>query len=145
MDREPGRIGFMSTQRREIRSTPATNTSRRGPRDRWQHMSCTESAVSAGHSRLGQTAPYYDASASGGTAPPEVPARRATNSLQTDHLIVKLLKQDSGQRLPGSPPYWVVVRAAFGRSASFRSSLPLIPYLPVSYLSVPALPQAPAG
>src|ERR1035437_6480371 len=86
MDLELGRIGFMSTQRREIRSTPATNASRRGPRDRWQHMSCTESALSAGHSSLGQTAPHYRASASGGTAPPEVPARLATNSLQSDHL-----------------------------------------------------------
>jgi hypothetical protein len=145
MDLELGRIGFMSTQRREIRSTPATNTSRRGPRDRWQHMSCTESALSAGHSSLGQTAPYYHASASGGTAPPEVPARLATNSLQSDHLIVKLFKQDSCQRLPGSPPLWVAVRAAFGTPASFRSSLPPIPCLPVSCLSIPALPQAPAG
>jgi hypothetical protein len=41
----PAGQGFMSTQRRETRSTPATKICRRGPRDGWQRSSCTECRV----------------------------------------------------------------------------------------------------
>ena len=63
MDLEPGRIGFMSTQRREDRSTPATELCR------------------------------WSADATVGTAPPRIAtAKVATKSLQSDHHQIRLAR-----------------------------------------------------
>src|ERR1700722_17228569 len=65
MDLEPGRIGFMSTQRREDRATPTTPFCRRS------------------------------ADATVGTAPPRIAsARVATKSLQSDHHQISLVQLD---------------------------------------------------
>jgi hypothetical protein len=75
MDLEPGRIGFMSTQRRE---------------NRWQR-SCTEGAEASGLARKAPWMRRIRATASGGTAPLDLRAGLATNSLQSDYRIVQLL------------------------------------------------------
>ena len=92
MDRAPGRIGFMSTQRRE---------------SRWRQIDCSDDAEVLGIAipdpKTGRVRTY----ASGGTAPPDfpasihpsdedmslgAPARLATNSLQVGIGIVRLVQ-----------------------------------------------------
>ena len=114
----PGRIRFMSTQRRE---------------DRWRLASCKDCAGSLGREFPGLPGRNLPANAAGRTAPPETPAIAATNSLPSDdrnQQPVRLLqpgspppRQASAQRqlleLPfGSPP--IPFRAI---SAQFPSSL----------------------
>ena len=106
MDHAPGRIGFMSTQRRE---------------NRWQRTSCTECGFPSwrfvpdgvqragplGESSPGPFARQDRAIANGGTAPPATPAwfhpsdgdlslgareRLATNSLQSDCRTIQLVQ-----------------------------------------------------
>ena len=66
----PGRIGFMSTQRRE---------------DHLRLALCKDRAGSWGIRFLCLLAREFFAIAAGRTAPPESPARTATNSLSSDH------------------------------------------------------------
>ena len=66
----PGRIGFMSTQRREDHLRLALYKDRAG------------NSVDRFH---GSPAREFFARAAGRTAPPESPARTATNSLSSDH------------------------------------------------------------
>ena len=98
----------MSTQRRE---------------NRWQRISCTESAGASG---LASRAPItrHRARASGGTAPPATSAWLATNSLQSGYRIVQLVLQDLRH---GSPPSGAVPGAATGTAATHGSDLPHIP------------------
>ncbi len=148
MDRAPGRIGFMSTQRRE---------------NRWQRRSCTDRAGASGQARSASGMRPCHAFASGVTAPPGAPACFdpseedlspgapewwATNSLQTDHFLGQLVRSVC----PGSqdirrwtPPSGAGSRAVTGAVAAPRSS-----FLPISISSGLAtfsrtLPQAPAG
>ena len=65
----PGRIGFMSTQRRE---------------DHLRLAHCKDRAGSSGDKFPGSPARELFARAAGRTAPPEDPARTATNSLSSD-------------------------------------------------------------
>jgi hypothetical protein len=141
MDYAPGRIGFMSTQRRASRWQRTGSTGRA----EMSELSC--SSFGARHGR---------ALASGGTAPPnsllndglslgemESPARLATNSLLPDHRIAMLARLGN-RRL--SPPY----RAADGsaetvKTATHRSSIPHIPHLPARTRLHHSLPHAPAG
>jgi hypothetical protein len=131
----------MSTQRRE---------------NRWQRTSCTEGKVSTrrflpdgvqrvgdpGHSNPAPITRIRRADASGGTAPPVTPAWLATNSLQLDRRIVKLVRQDIRR---GSPPPGVARRTASRTSAIHGSSLPHIPFPPGLALIHSTLPQVPAG
>lgn len=127
MDRAPGRIGFMSTQRRE---------------NRWQRTSCTESAAALGQTIPALPARHCCADANGGTAPPVSPAWLATNSLQSDHRIVRLIRQDTHC---GSPPSRAGNRTASATPTSPGSSLPRIPF-PSGFVRLHlTLPQAPAG
>ena len=143
MDLEFGRIGFMSTQRRE---------------NRWQRTSCTEGAGASGYLDPGQAAQKGRAFASGGTAPPGFPAsfhpsdkhllpggpeRLATNSLQLDYrvampvrLALQLIRHSSRSSAP--PPG--IDSAASGRPATFASSLCHIPLPSVFAPLHPALP-----
>jgi hypothetical protein len=143
MDLEPGRIGFMSTQRRE---------------DRRQHTSCTECEGEFGLTSPAPVAFSASASATVGTAPENhpndedrslgTPARVATNSLQSDccnlYLVNSawLITQDNRRSLPppgaGSP-------SATGTLTTHRSSLPFIPCPPGFASLHPTLPQFPAG
>jgi len=142
MDLEPGRIGFMSTQRRE---------------NRWQRTSCTNSAGPSripgdGYSSLGWRASGNAASppnarhgrahAKVGTVPPGFPAWLATNSLQSDHRTSTVVKQIVRS---SSPPSGAARRAASARPAIRRSSVLHIPS-PSGFVRIhPTLPQFPAG
>jgi hypothetical protein len=141
----PGRIGFMSTQRRE---------------NRWQRLSTT---AYAGASESIFPAPIMRqvrAGANGGTAPPQFSVRLATNSLQLDcrflpfDWLVQLFqavqlvcparpfRQDI--RL-GVSPLRAVRRTATGTLATHGLSLPHIPF-PSGLARLPlTLPQIPTG
>jgi len=133
MDREPGRIGFMSTQRRE---------------SRWQRTSCMERARGWEQASPASIAGNAHAHANGGTAPPASPARLATNSLQSDlriAMIARLVRQDIRHSSRSSSPPGTMRSATSGTPANLGSSLPLIPF-PSGFASLhPTLPQAPAG
>jgi hypothetical protein len=133
MDRAPGRIGFMSTQRRE---------------DRLRRTSCTGPSDALGSVVSGPRARCISAIASGGTAPPRLSARLATNSLQSGYRIVQLVQfvQFVRQDLRlSSPPFAASLGAANGRPASHGSSLPHIPSLSGLARLHPTLPRVPAG
>src|ERR1035437_1574891 len=144
MDRAPGRIGFMSTQRREIR---------------WRHTSCTRFTGRFGKSIPGPVARRSFAIASGGTAPPGFPAWFATNSLQSGFRIVQLerLVQLLFVQLVqlvllvrlvlrhGSPPFGAGLGATAGRPANHGFSLPHIPFPSGLARFHPTLPWVPAG
>jgi hypothetical protein len=144
MDRAPGRIGFMSTQRREIR---------------WRHIRC---AGRWGQTFLCPLAQRASAIASGGTAPPGFPAWFATNSLQSGFRIVQLdrLVQLLFVQLVqlvqlvllvrlvlrhGSPPFGDGPGATAGRPANHGFSLPHIPFPSGLACFHPTLPWVPAG
>jgi hypothetical protein len=159
MDRAFGRIGFMSTQRREDRSIPATKICRRGPRNRWQRTSCTGRARNQGDSTPGLSARLGSTQASGGTVPPrssacppidktlslEIKARLATNSLQSDYRIVKLVQIVRQDFRLGSPPFRVGFGRATGAPATHGSSPPHIPSPCIDARFHPTLPRVPAG
>ena len=141
MDRAPGRIGFMSTQRREIR---------------WRHIRC---AGRWGQTFLSPVAQRDSAITSGATAPPDFPARFATNSLQSGFRIVQLdrLVQLLFVRFVqlvllvrlalrhGSPPFGAGPGKAAGRPANHGFSLPHIPFPSGLACFHPTLPWVPAG
>jgi len=135
MDLEPGRIGFMSTQRRE---------------NRWQRRSCTERAGAPGPVGPAVIARHACAQATVGTAPLAAAlwlpvAWLATKSLQLDCrflTIVRFRHQDT--RRSSSPPGQKSCTAA-GTPATLWSSPSHIPS-PSGFARLhPALPQIPAG
>jgi hypothetical protein len=157
MDRVPGRIGFMSTQRRE---------------NRWRRTSCTGCAKLSGQAFSGPIARYACAIASGGTAPPEftarfhpsdedlspgAPVRLATKSLQSGYRIVQLVRLVQFVQLVlvvqfvprdlrlSSPPFGAGLGAATGTPANHGSSLPHIPSPSGLACLHPTLPRVPAG
>ena len=143
MDLELGRIGFMSTQRRA---------------SYWKRSSCTQGANASGHTGPGLAARNGRADANGGTAPlelsvsfhpsdknlsPGTPERLATNSLQSDYRIARLVRLvpfDIRQSSRSSPPTPGAERAATGRPAMHGSSLRHIPIPPGSEHLHPPLP-----
>jgi hypothetical protein len=158
MDRKPGRIGYMSTQRREIRSTPATKTSRQGPRNRWRHSIC---GGLSGETISGSNAGLGCAIASGGTAPPGLSAWLATISLLSGYRNVQLVLLFQLVRLVelvqfvqfvrlqdlrlGSPPFGAGLGAVIGTRANHGSSLPHIPSPSGLARFHFTLPRVPAG
>ena len=158
MDRKPGRIGFMSTQRRENRSTPATETCRRGPRYRWRRTSCTRRSEVSGIFSPSPVARCTCSIASGRTASvshpsdqdlsPGTPVRLATNSLQSDYRIVQLVQvvlfvcQDVRQL---SPPFGAGPGVTTETPATHGSSPPHIPSPSGHARLHPTLPRVPAG
>jgi hypothetical protein len=125
MDLEPGRIGFMNTQRRE---------------NRWQRSGCTESAIASGPGFPTPIVLHRRALATVGTAPPNILARLATNSLQSDQSYLNLVKsawfvpQDIRRSL--LPPE-AGTRAATGKITTHRSFLPFIPSPSALRVSIP--------
>jgi len=161
MDRSPGRIGFMSTQRRE---------------NRWQRTSCTGGEVPSRHrmpiggERAGSIMvmvpgpiTQLEANASGGTAPPGFPAWfhfndrflslgapvwLATNSLQWDCLRVQFVSfagQLCRDKRRGSPPFGAAPSAETCTPATIESSSSLISFPSGLAHLHPALPLVPAG
>ena len=150
MDPEPGRIGFMSTQRRE---------------NRWQHRSCTQRAGASEHGNSAPIARHGRAHAKVGTAPPAKSAWLATNSLQSDHRtiqivqlvrIVQLVPLSTVPSVPrgklckrhkarSAPPFGAALGVAAGTLATLRSSLAFIPSSSGLVFLHPTLPWFPAG
>ena len=99
-----GRIGFMSRQRRENRSTPATKICRRWPRFRQWVASCMDRTKASGRESLDSFTPGVHARTHGQTASPAfhpsdeglslgapaLPAGWATDSLQSDYRNTQL-------------------------------------------------------
>ena len=142
MDREPGRIGFMSTQRRE---------------NRWRRTDCTRQIGLSEQFSWGSKAQLDCVTASGGTAPPGLPACfhpsdgntspgapewLATNSLQLGYRIVQLVLQDLRH---SSPPFGTGPGGETGTPATHGSSLPHISSPFCLARLHPTLPQVPAG
>ena len=124
---EPGRIGFMSSQRRE---------------NRWQRRTCAGRAeVRSGLLLVTVQCPAR-AGASGGTAPPEIPARWVTNSLLTDFRLEQRARQDARHNAPPSRAGGLAVP---GLEALRRLSFQHIPTPPGLASFHPASPQAPAA
>ena len=171
VDRAPGRLGSMSTQRRANRISPATEIDRAGVRRRWFRGCMERVGISVSAARTGS------ALASGLTAPlmsiiwsawawfstpatkayrrgprglrtcdegsPVATRKVATNSLLSDYCFEMFAGMGN---LSGSPPRdGVGSRRLPIPQATHRSSLPRIPVLPVRTHLHPTLPQAPAG
>ena len=136
-DGTPARqVGFMSTQKREDPSTPATTTSRRGSWG-WQHMSCTERAGVARHvcaAAKGQTAPLMSIFWS-------AVAWLVTKFLQPDRPDRQLARPRLSAEHRGSPPPLVRSRVSLTKQASPRSSNPHIPDPSGPVRLRPPLPQ----
>jgi hypothetical protein len=157
----PAGQGFMSTQRREYRVTPATKACRRGPRCRWRPVDCMEHAESFGLSSSASSALLTHADAIGGTAPsgfyptcfhpsdkdpsPGTLERLATNSLQSDHRSTQLVRLVPVNIRRGSPPPRAGRRAAAVTLKSFGSSFLHIPSSSGSARFHPSLPRVPAA
>ena len=158
----------MSTQKRENRSTPATKTCLRGPRNRWHRVGCTERAGAARGISPAAIVRYICSVASGQTAllvsilwsawipsdtdpSPEILERLEAKFLLSDYHFGQLVRSAFKAELRGSPPLRVHGRGALGTKASLRSSLRHIPYpsgvtgLHRTLPQGPLGPQAPAG
>jgi hypothetical protein len=151
MDREPGRIGFMSTQRRETGSSPATRICRRGARYRRQRTTCKKSDGENGPIGLSSIARHRRAEACAGTAPPKNLARLATNSLLSDLRIAWLVRFVRLVQIFllgthfGSPPLAAGSGTANCTPAPHELSFPPIPS-PSGFATFHlTLPQIPAG
>jgi hypothetical protein len=160
MDRSPGRIGFMSTQRRE---------------NRWQRTGCTGGGAPGRHllplgdgraepsQASGSVMQLGCANASGGTAPPGflawfhlsdentspvASAWLATNSLQWDCLraqFASLARRHRPDKRRSSPPLGAGQSAATGTPATHGASPPLISSPSCLARLHPTLPRVPAG
>jgi hypothetical protein len=113
MDRAPGRIGFMSTQRRENRSIPATKNCRRGLRYRWRHLICTERAAPSRDCILGTIARQDCADDNGGTAPSGFPAFHPSGE---DLPLGAPAFHPSGEDLPLGAPAWLATNSLLSDS-----------------------------
>jgi hypothetical protein len=134
MDRRPGRIEFMSTQR---------------PRGHWQRTSCTHRAGANGLWSPAQITRYSRAFASGESAQPDFPTRPdsfdvglgTASSLHKDHRFHGRIPPNV---CPSGPPGGTV-QSWTGTSVAARSSLSPISFLSGSATSHPTSPHAPAG
>lgn len=126
-DRRPGRIGFMSRQRRDTRRQLAGSTYREGVRGLLCPVPLTQ----------------VPRAASGGpTARPRCSVQLATDSLHKHHRFVPLVRQDIRR---GRPPLWTSHRGNSGTPAPHRCSPSLLSVLSGSARLHSSLPQAPAG
>jgi hypothetical protein len=141
MDLEPGRIGFMSTQRRESHSAPTTEDCWEGAMRDWRRLSDTACAENREQLEVARTALQSSSSAKDRTAP----HWEATNSLQLDSCISRYFELVAPAIRRGPPPVWEAGYTVTGLTASRRSSLPLYPHPPVLENIHPALPQFPAA
>jgi hypothetical protein len=117
----------MSTQRRE---------------NRWRRTGCTRRIGLSEKFFLGSKSRCIRVLVSGGTAPPDIPAWLATNSLHLGYRIVQLVLQDLRH---GSPPFGTGPGGEAGTPATHGSSLPHISS-PFCLMRLhPTLPQVPAG
>lgn len=133
MDRRPGRIEFMSTQRRVYRLQCRSCTNRAEEREAHRDGISSPAGNMQGLSFFAPFARVVDAHAGGETASPvrsaTYRAKVATNSLQKDHRSIRLVRQ-------GQPPQG---------STAYRHPLSPSSILSGSARVHPTLPQDPAG
>jgi len=141
MDLEPGRIGFMSTQRRESHSTPTTGDCWIGALRDWRIFSETACAENGEQLEVARTALESSSPATAPTAP----HWEATNSLHLDSCISRYVELFVLEVRRDLHPVGDAGRAASSLTATSRSFLPLIPRPPVLASLHPALPQFPAA
>jgi hypothetical protein len=147
MDRVPGRIGFMSTQRRASRTQRINHTERDAIAEQTGSSFGTRFA---GATANGVTAPFMSILwlawvwllGSGADASRGAQHGVATNSLLPDHRN-KALAQPDHRR--GSPPLSAAGRIGKRTSAKHGLSSPHIPKFPARTRSHLTLPHAPAG
>jgi hypothetical protein len=125
----PAGQGLMSTQRRE---------------SRWRPIGCMDCADKLGLSSSAPLAWHSHAHASGGTAPPEVSARLATNSLQSDRQNSQLVRLVTMEIRRGSPPPGAGSRAHKLLGLRLKG-LPPIPSPSGLARLHPSLPRVPAA
>jgi hypothetical protein len=145
----------MSTQKRENRYRPATETCRMGPRFRWHRLICTERAGGRGTIVPTPFARYSCAGSSGGTAPLLTAfwsfwVRLATIFLHADKSNGQRVRPAFPAERTASPPPLGASRPQFwhgarGASVSPRSSLPPIPFPSGPACLHLTLPQSPAA
>jgi len=145
----------MSTQKREYRSSPVTETCHRLLRFRRQRTSSTERAKRRGRFISTLFARYGCAGAGGGTAPLlltfwSLGVWLATKFLQVGLPIGQRVRPVFSAERTDSPPPFGACRpriwlGAFGASVSPRSSLPPIPFPSGTTRLHLTLPQAPAA
>jgi hypothetical protein len=131
----------MSTQRRESHSTPATEDCLSGALRGWRSLSETACAEDLEQLEVAPTALQCSPFAKALTAP----QWEATNSLQSDSCTSRYVLVVRPEIRRGWLPIWEAGRSIFGKIATRRSSLPLIPYPPDLENLHPALPQFPAA
>jgi len=130
MDSRPGRIEFMSSQRRE---------------SRWRHINCANREGADGRVCPAPVTRLSHASASDETTRSNVSASLVTNSLQKDFRTARLACKDVRRSSRGTHKTGSLRRTQAGPVGPARSSL-----LPISFLTGSArfhlaLPQAPVG
>ena len=116
----------MSTQRRESRSTPVTMTDHRDARRRGRRTGCTRLVEAQEFFGSALFTAQGQVHVSGGTAPPVIPARLATNSLQSDYRRIEFVQPVC--IFHGSPPPGALRRQDAAVPAINGSSLPPIPF-----------------
>jgi len=141
MDLEPGRIGFMSTQRWESHTALTTEDRWRGAMRDWRSLSDTACAENCVQLDVARTALQCSSPPMALTAP----HREATNSLHLDSCTSRYFELFAQEIRRGSPPIWEACHTVASLTASRRSSLPLIPHPSALDSFHPALPQFPAA
>lgn len=147
MDRAPGRIGFMSTQRRASRSRQDYRTKN----EAIMELTGSTFGTSFGGAAIGITAPLMSISwlawalllLSEAQASRGAQDRVATNFLLSDHRFKTLDRFVSRRRFP---PLNAETRdGVTALPAKYRSSMLHIPKLPPRTRIHPSLPEAPTG
>ena len=105
----PGRIGFMSTQRREFRPSPAVRSCGRNRRGHWNRMRPDNCASIASSSGIGF--PLFLARSSAATAVPtappvQLPVQLVTSPLPSEHWFQQHAQLVFLRFRPGSPLLW---------------------------------------
>ena len=145
----------MSTQKRENRYLPATETRRLRLRVRWQRLICTERAGGRGTIVPTPFARYSCAGGSGGTAPLltafwSLWVRLATKFLRADISIGQLVQPAFSTERTVSPPPFGACRPQIWHGARGASVFPRSSHPPIPFPSGPTclhltLPQSPAA
>jgi hypothetical protein len=145
---ELGRIGFMSTQRREDRSAPATKMCSWGHGIRWQCTNCAKRTAGERDFIPARVVRHVRAIASAETARPFNLATTATTSLPVDRfhrLFVWSVRLEVQDIRGWTSPEESGSSVANSRRATRRRSLPRIPIPSDFAFFRQALPQDPVG
>ena len=145
MDQAPGRIGFMSTQRRESRSAPVTEKCRWGPRNLWQRTGGRNRGRLSGRRMPSPETRCFRVRLCGDASQADWQLTATPHSLQTDRSTIEILRPARRDIRRGSPPLRFIRRVVLRVTGHLRSSFPLVPIPPGFAPIHSTLPQAPAA